>query len=124
MSVCGDRQIAAALADIFDVLGAHGAIEVQRWRTRNLRHEFFLGSNWESKVPSNIVFEGVVGERIELKNTAWLISDFELEDLGRRWSALVTDVYQAGHRLAGDRGQVILRADHRCSRRQQPYGRL
>ncbi len=95
LSVCGDPDIAVALADIFDVLGAHGAIEV-RDGGRDLGHEFFLGSHWESRVPSNIVFDGVVGERIELKNTAWLISDFELDDLGALVK-LVTDVYQAGY---------------------------
>ena len=62
---------------------------------RDLQHEFFLGSFWESRVPSNIVFEGVVGERIELRKTAWLISDFELDDLGALVT-LVTDIYQAG----------------------------
>lgn len=94
-SICGDRDIAAALADIFDVLGAHGAIEVQDGG-RDLAHEFFLGSYWESKVPSNIVFDGLIGERIELNNTAWLISDFELDDL-QALVKLVTDVYQAGY---------------------------
>jgi len=94
-SICGDRDIAAALADIFDVLGPHGAIEVQDGG-RDLAHEFFLGSYWESEVPSNIVFDGVIGERIELKNTAWLISDFELDDL-QALVRLVTAVYQAGY---------------------------
>ncbi|MDE2775050.1 MAG: hypothetical protein OXI77_03820 [Chloroflexota bacterium] len=94
-SICGDRDIAAALADIFDVLGPHGAIEVQDGG-RDLAREFFLGSYWESKVPSNIVFDGVIGERIELKNTAWLISDFELDDL-QALVKLVTAVYQAGY---------------------------
>ena len=95
LSICGGRDIAAALADIFDVLGPHGAIEV-RDGGRDLQHEFFLGSFWESKVPSNIVFDGVIGERIELKKTAWLISDFELDDLGALVT-LVTDIYQAGY---------------------------
>ncbi|MCY4062834.1 MAG: hypothetical protein OXG53_10740 [Chloroflexi bacterium] len=95
LTVCGDPDIAAALADIFDVLGAHGAIEV-RDGGRELGHEFFLGSHWESQVPSNIVFEGFIGERIELTNSAWLISDFELDDLGALVK-LVTDVYQAGY---------------------------
>ena len=76
-SICGEPQIAATLADIFDVLGPHNPIEV-RDGGRDLHHEFFLGSHWESKVPSNIVFEGRAGDRIELRNTAWLISDFEL----------------------------------------------
>lgn len=93
-SICGEREIAAALADIFDVLDAHGAIEV-REGGRDLAHEFFLGSHWESKVPSRLVFEGVIGERIDLKNSAWLISDFELDDLSALVS-LVTDVYRAG----------------------------
>ena len=92
-SIGGERDIAVALADIFDVLGPHTPIEV-RDGGRDLQHEFFLGSYWESKVPSNIVFEGAAGERIELKNTAWLISDFELDDLSAL-VALVTDVYQA-----------------------------
>lgn len=94
ISICGERHIAAALADIFDVLGAHGAIEV-REGGRDLAHEFFLGSHWESEVPSNLIFEGVLGERIELKDSAWLISDFELDDLSALVS-LVTDVYRAG----------------------------
>ncbi|MCY3978186.1 MAG: hypothetical protein OXG23_08805, partial [Chloroflexi bacterium] len=95
LSVCGEPNIAAALADIFDVLGAHGAVEVQAGG-RDLGHEFFFGSYWESKVPSNIVFDGFIGERIELKNTAWLISDFELDDLSALVK-LVTDVVQAGY---------------------------
>ncbi len=95
LSVCGERDIAAALADIFDVLGAHGPIEV-RDGGRQLGHEFFLGSHWESQVPSHLVFEGLIGERIELKNSAWLISDFELDDL-QALVKLVTDVYQAGY---------------------------
>ena len=94
LSICGGRDIAATLADIFDVLGPHGAIEV-RDGGRDLQHEFFLGSYWESKVPSNIVFDGVIGERIELKKTAWLISEFDLDDLGALVK-LVTDIYQAG----------------------------
>jgi chaperonin GroEL len=94
LAVCGDADIAAALADIFDVLGPHGAVEV-RDGGRELQHEFFLGSHWESKVPSNIVFEGVIGERIELKNTAWLISDFALDDL-HALVKLVTETVQAG----------------------------
>ena len=94
LSICGDSEIATTLADIFDVLGPHGAIEA-RDGGRDLQHEFFLGSFWESKVPSNIVFDGVIGERIELKKTAWLISDFELDDLGALVT-LVTDIYQAG----------------------------
>ena len=95
LSISGDRAIARALADIFDVLSPHSPIEL-RDGGRELRHEFFLGSYWESKVPSDIVFEGVAGKRVELKNTAWLISDFELEDL-HALVALVTGAYEAGY---------------------------
>lgn len=95
LSVCGDREIANALADIFDVLSPQGPVEV-RDGGRDLQHEFFLGSYWESKVPSGIVFDGVVGERIELKHTTWLISDFEVEDL-QALAGLVSDAYQAGY---------------------------
>ena len=93
-AVCGDGDIAESLADIFDVLGAHGAIEV-REGGRDLGHEFFLGSYWESNVPSNIVFEGVIGPRLELQHSAWLISDFELDDLNTLVN-LVTEAYEAG----------------------------
>lgn len=94
MSICGDAEIAAALADIFDVLGAHSPVEA-RDGGRDLQHEFFLGAFWESKVPSHIVFEGLAGDRIELRNTAWLISDFELDDLNALVK-LVTQVVEAG----------------------------
>ena len=95
LCICGDQAIAEALADIFAVLSPHSPIEV-RDGGRELRHEFFLGSFWTSKVPSNSVFEGVLGGRVELSKTAWLISDFELHDL-QALVALVTDVYQAGY---------------------------
>lgn len=95
LSISGDQEIARALADIFDVLSPHSPIDL-RDGGRDLRHEFFLGSYWESKVPSDIVFEGVAGKRVELKNTAWLISDFELEDLNAL-VALVTGAYEAGY---------------------------
>lgn len=94
-AVCGEADIAAALADVFDILGAHGAIEV-REGGRDLGHEFFLGSHWESKVPSNIVFDGVIGDRLELKHCAWLISDLELDDL-QALVKLVTETYEAEH---------------------------
>lgn len=94
MSICGDSEIAAALADIFDVLNPQAPIEA-RDGGRKLGHEFFLGSFWEGKVPSNIVFEGG-GGRIELRNTAWLISDFELADV-QALVGLVTAVYEAGY---------------------------
>lgn len=94
MSICGDADIAAALADIFDVLGAHSPVEV-RDGGRDLQHEFFLGSYWECKVPSNIVFAGRAGDRIELSNSAWLISDFELDDLNAL-VRLVTQAVEAG----------------------------
>ena len=95
LSIGGQSDIAAALADIFEVLNPHASIEL-RDGGRELGHEFFLGSFWEGKVPSNIVFEGVVGDRIDLRNTAWLISDFELDDL-QALVALVTDAFQAGY---------------------------
>ncbi len=95
-SICGDGDIAATMADIFELLGAHGAIEV-REGGRDLSHEFFLGSYWESKVPSNIVFDGVIGNRLELKHSAWLISDFALDDLNALVT-LVTDTVAAGYR--------------------------
>ena len=94
LSVCGDRDIAAALADIFDVLGAHSPVET-RDGGRELRHEFFVGCHWDCKVPSNVVFEGLAGGRIELRNTAWLISDFALDDLSAL-VRLVTETYTAG----------------------------
>ena len=93
-SISGDADIAKCLADIFDVLGPHQPIEV-REGGRELQHEFFLGSYWDAKIPSTTVFEGRRGTRLELAHTAWVISDFELDDLAALVK-LVTDVYQAG----------------------------
>lgn len=119
-SIGGDGDVAATLADIFDVLGAHGAIEI-REGGRDLGHEFFLGSYWESQVPSNIAFEAVVGHRIELQNTAWLISDFALEDLNALVK-LVTDTDAAGYNslviVAKSFSQQIIAAQGANSRMQ------
>lgn len=95
LSICGEPAIAAALADIFEVLGAHSPVEV-RAGGRASRHEFFLGAYWEGKAPSNAILEGRAGSRLDLRNSAWLISDFELDDLPALVQ-LVTDVYQAGY---------------------------
>ncbi len=94
-SISGDAELAASLADVFDVLGPHQPIET-RDGGRGLRHEFFLGAHWESQVPSAGVFEGRASKRIELRNTAWLISDFELDDL-QALVSLVTDAVSAGY---------------------------
>ena len=93
-SISGDADLAAALADIFDVLGPHNPIEI-RDGGRDLQHEFFLGAHWESQVPSGIIFESRASKRIKLKNTAWLISDFELDDL-QALVAIVSDAVRAG----------------------------
>ena len=93
-SICGDPKIAKHLADIFEVLGPHQPIEV-REGGRELRHEFYVGSYWDAKIPSPIVFEGHIGGRLELGSTAWVISDFAFKDLSAL-VRLVTDVYQAG----------------------------
>ena len=93
-SISGDADIAKRLADIFEVLGPHQPIEV-REGGRELQHDFFLGSYWDAKIPSTTVFEGRRGTRLNLEHTAWVISDFELDDL-TALVKLVTDVYQAG----------------------------
>lgn len=93
-SICGDPDIAKCLADIFDVLGPHQPIEI-RAGGRQLQHEFFLGSYWDAKIPSTTVFEGRRGARLNLENTAWIISDFDLDDL-TALVKLAADVYQAG----------------------------
>ena len=94
MSISGDAQLAVILADIFDALGPHQPIEI-REGGRGWGHEFFLGAHWQSQVPSPIIFERQASQRLELRNTAWLISDFELDDL-QDLVSLVTDVYGAG----------------------------
>ena len=93
-SISGDADIAKCLADIFEVMGPHQPIEI-REGGRQLQHEFFLGSYWDAKIPSTTVFEGRRGTRLNLEHTAWVISDFELDDL-TALVKLVTDVYQAG----------------------------
>ena len=94
LSVCGDEGIADALADIFDALGPHQPIET-RDGGRELTHDFYFGSYWDATVPADIVFQGAGGGRLELKDTAWLVSDFALDDLNALVK-LVTDVYAAG----------------------------
>ena len=91
LSISGDAEIATALADIFDVLNPHSPVEI-RDGGRELQHDFFLGAHWDSQTPSNTVFEGHAGDRIELRNSAWLISDFamdKLDDLVRMVTASV-----------------------------------
>ena len=93
-SISGDAAIADAFADIFDVLGPHHPIET-RDGGRDLTHEFFLGSFWQSETPSNALFECSGGGRVELSKPTWLLSDFEVDDLDAL-VRLVTDCVRAG----------------------------
>lgn len=79
-SVCHDAELAAALAEIFDVIGPYGRLEIRPGRTRGFETEYIDGTYWKSGVFSERMIHDKLRNRRQLQNVAVFISDFELQD--------------------------------------------
>jgi chaperonin GroEL len=77
-SISHDAQIAEELAEIFDIIGEYGHLEVQSGRSREHKQDYLNGSYWMHSG----VFSGsmLAAGSIQLEKAAILISDLEIDD--------------------------------------------
>ena len=79
--VCGDRELAEKLGEIFDFIGEHGQLDVRRGHTRAIEHDYMKGMYWKRGAVSRAMLRGgKEPDRIVMNNCAILLSDLDIED--------------------------------------------
>ena len=77
----GDDEMADMLAEIFDVIGPEGQIEVEGWNRRDLDREFVEGSYWKiSGYYSREFLSDPMGAREVYEDAALLICDIDFQE--------------------------------------------
>ena len=79
-AVCYDPELAAALGEIFHVIGDSGGLEIRTGHGREIRHEYVEGSYWEGGVHSTEMLLDQVRFRTDLENAAILATDYDIEE--------------------------------------------
>jgi chaperonin GroEL len=80
LGVCPDEPLAAALGEIFDLIGAFGALRIQGGHGREPYKEYIQGAYWEAGLASKDMLTNIPRQRSDLYEAHLLISDLELED--------------------------------------------
>ena len=81
-SVCHDPPLAAALGDIFDVIGEHGQLDIRTSYKHQVGHQFMEGAYWkEGAAARGLLAGGDEPGYFLLPDAAILISDLEFEDV-------------------------------------------
>lgn len=78
-SLCQDADLANALAEAFDVLGAEGRLEIRAGRSQKLVLELFDGLYWDGGL-LNHTMAGYASSKILLTEPAFLITDLEIKE--------------------------------------------
>ena len=79
-SLCYDSELAAALGEVFDIIGPEGHFETRAGRGRELLRDYVPGAYWPSELLSQVLQSDGVKQRAEVHNTAVLLSDRELKE--------------------------------------------
>lgn len=79
-SLCYDAELAEALGEIFDIIGAEGWFEIREGRGREVRREYVPGAFWESQLLAKTQANQTGRSRAEAYNPGLVISDLEIED--------------------------------------------
>ncbi len=102
LAICSDRELAALLGEIFDVVGPDGQVDVRAGTRRTCDREYVEGMHWPGGVHSALFISGLPERRVVLENAGILISDLDLAEP----EDVRTIVAQA--RAAGLAGLVIV----------------
>lgn len=78
-NLCHDPDLAEALADAFDLLGAEGRLEIRPGRSRKMILELFDGVYWDGGLLSHNMTGSTLG-KIKLTNPAILATDLEIKE--------------------------------------------
>lgn len=79
-TICHDPPLARMLGEIFDIIGAYGRLDVRPGRGRELEREYIEGMYWDGGLFSQEFIDDRVSGRVEVENTALLISDLEIDE--------------------------------------------
>jgi chaperonin GroEL len=76
--VTNDAELSAILAEIFDVLGADGAVEIEEYHAPYLDHDYLAGGRWYARPAARVLLPESKPELI-LENAVVLLVDQKLE---------------------------------------------
>jgi len=87
-SMCLDRELAKALAEILVEVSEFGRIEIRSGNSRQSRWEYLHGTYWERGLVSRGMITDLARLRTEFKNGAVLITDLEFDEPEQLYPAL------------------------------------
>lgn len=79
-SICGDRELARMLGEIFDILGPYGHLEIEAGRSRQVEREYAEGIVWRTSLLSRHLTTDAASPIARLENPLVLVSDAEVDD--------------------------------------------
>ncbi len=94
-SVSHDAEVAKSLGEVFDVIGAHGLLELRSGYGREVTHEFVEGVYFKSGLISKLMLGEGGKSKLQIENAALLITDFDIDD-PKQLVATVGQVYSSG----------------------------
>jgi chaperonin GroEL len=77
-TVCHNRELSDLLGEIFDIIGAHGRLEIRTGNTRGLEREYVEGMYWDRGVLAREMIGDWRRMRTDLEDAALVISDLQL----------------------------------------------
>ncbi len=96
-SVSHDSAAARSLGEIFDVLGAHGMLDLRSGYGREVIHEFVEGVYFKNGLLAKSMMGDGAKSKIQLEDAALLVSEFEIDD-AKQLVATVGQAYTSGIR--------------------------
>jgi chaperonin GroEL len=79
-SISHDPELSRYLGEIFDIIGAHGRLEIRKGRSREIEREYVEGMYWERGLMSREMITDWEKARTTFENAAILISDLEIHE--------------------------------------------
>jgi chaperonin GroEL len=79
-TICYDPPLARLLGEIFDVIGPYGSLDIRSGRSRDLEREYVEGMYWDGGFFSREMITDTSLNRVQLEDTAILISDLEINE--------------------------------------------
>jgi chaperonin GroEL len=79
-TICSDRELSAALGEMFDVIGPYGRLELRSGNTRQLERQYVEGSYWGGALLSPHMVTDAIRGRALLEQPAVLLSNIEVQE--------------------------------------------
>ena len=79
-ALCHDDALAEMLAEIFDMVSEHGAIEVRSGRSQVLERQYVIGTYFKGKPLSEWMLAEQPNRRVDLEEATVLVSDLDIDD--------------------------------------------